>query len=274
MYVSIMGDSISTYEGIIPEGYAVFYDEPTRKKNGLDSVRDTWWMQVLQTLEADLLMNNSYSGSQVTGEDFPCASGLERTNALAGSISDAGTSRFGNAATAPAAFGNQGTKADSSAESTSGAAEAHRLIAPDLVLIYIGVNDFGFAVPCDRKYAESPDEPTFRDAYLTMVKRIQNNYPEARIVCATILTPRMVQDSSWSFDEKWSDHTPLSEFNARIRSAAAETNVFLADLANRAGDMRYDTLDGLHPNKEGHRQIASLWESELRRLGIARKPGI
>lgn len=268
MYVSIMGDSISTYEGIIPEGYAVFYDEPTRKKNGLDSVRDTWWMQVLQVLEADLLMNNSYSGSQVTGEDFPCASGLERTSALARSISNTDTSCFGNVETAPAAFGNRGTKADSSAESASDDRQADRLIAPDLVLIYIGVNDFGFAVPCDRKYAESPDEPTFYDAYLTMIRRIQNNYPEARIVCATILTPRMVQDPSWSFDGKWSDHTPLSEFNARIRSAAAETNVFLADLANRAGNMRYDTLDGLHPNKEGHRQMACLWMKELERLGI------
>lgn len=256
MYVSIMGDSISTYEGFIPEGYAVFYDESACARNGLESVHDTWWMQVLEALGADLLTNDSYSGSQVTGDEFPCASSPQRTGALAGIPS---TSKTAKAIESPAkaAIGNTEANAGS-------------LVSPDPVFIYIGVNDFGFAVPCDREYAASPDEPTFRDAYLTMVRRIQNNYPQARIVCGTLLTPRMAQDPAWSFDEKWRGFTPLSEFNARIRSAATEAGALVADLANRACGERYDTLDGLHPNREGHRQIARLWTEELERLGIGR----
>lgn len=250
MYVSIMGDSISTYEGFIPEGYALFYDAAAREKNDLESVRDTWWMQVLETIGGELLANNSYSGSQVTGEEFPCASGLERTGALANRI-------------APAAM-------PADAESTQVAAKQPAdPDEPDVILVYIGVNDFGFSVPCDRAYASTPETPTFRDAYFTMLRRMQNAYPGARIVCATILTPRMVTDPAWSFDEKWKDVTPLSEFNARIRAVTAEAGVLLADLDARANGVLYDTFDGLHPNKQGHAQMAQLWIGELKRLGIA-----
>lgn len=234
-----MGDSISTYEGFIPAGYELFYTDEKRTANGIESTDDTWWMQVLHAMGAQLLVNNSYSGSQVTGEEFPCASGIERTSALGKAAR--------NAAPAP-----------SSASS----------IAPDVILVYIGVNDFGFDVPCDREYAATPDEPTFRDAYAAMLHRMRENYPDARIVCGTILTPRMVSDPAWSFEEKWSDRTPLAEYNERIRQAARETGALVADLAAAAQGKRYDTHDGLHPNKHGHEQIARLWIKELQRLGM------
>lgn len=44
--VSILGDSISTYEGYNPAGYAAFYEKATREWNGLSSVYDTWWAKV------------------------------------------------------------------------------------------------------------------------------------------------------------------------------------------------------------------------------------
>lgn len=227
MNISIMGDSISTYEGFIPAGYELFYTDEKRMANGIESADDTWWMQVLHAMGAQLLVNNSYSGSQVTGEEFPCASGIERTSSL----------------------GRDGA-------------------SPDLILIYIGVNDFGFAVPCDRYYAESPDEPTFHDAYATMLRRMQANYPAARIVCGTVLTPCIAGDPAWSFNEKWHDRTPLAEYNERIRQAAQETGALVADLAGAAekSDLLYETHDGLHPNKRGHKQIAALWTAELERL--------
>ena len=227
MNVSIMGDSISTYEGFIPEGYDLYYTAEKRAVNGMDSVRDTWWSQVLDALDAKLLVNNAYSGSLVTGDEFPSASGMERTSALA---------RDG--------------------------------ITPDMILVYMGVNDFGFAIPCDRSYAESPDEPTFRDAYTTMLRRMQANYPAARIVCGTILKPRKTLDPAWSFDEKWAYLTPLDEFNERIRLAATECGVAVADLAAAAGGPCYEVEDDLHPNKRGHAQMSALWIAERRRLGI------
>lgn len=71
MIISIMGDSISTFESFNPDGYCVFYDEQMQYINGLTLVNDTWWAQVIQALHGELCVNNSYSGSKVSGEGFP-----------------------------------------------------------------------------------------------------------------------------------------------------------------------------------------------------------
>lgn len=81
MLVSVLGDSISTYEGYIPQNYKVYYDEDRQKTNGLTSVYDTWWAKVSQYLNAQLCVNNSFSGSKVSGE-FPGASSERRASAL------------------------------------------------------------------------------------------------------------------------------------------------------------------------------------------------
>ena len=60
--VSILGDSISTYKGYIPDGYAAFYPYPTAD---FGDVNQTWWMRVINNLGMQLLKNNSYSGSCV-----------------------------------------------------------------------------------------------------------------------------------------------------------------------------------------------------------------
>lgn len=60
---AIIGDSISTYQGYIPEGYSYFYPYPSAD---LFDVNQTWWMQVINRLGAGLFVNNSYSGSCVS----------------------------------------------------------------------------------------------------------------------------------------------------------------------------------------------------------------
>lgn len=52
MFVSILGDSISTYQGYQPPGYAVYYQDYYRYINELNSVYDTWWAKVNQYLRA------------------------------------------------------------------------------------------------------------------------------------------------------------------------------------------------------------------------------
>ena len=106
MLVSFLGDSISTYSGFNPEGYAVFYDAEMQKRNGLNSVYDTWWAKVNQELRAYLCVNNSYSGSRVSGTDFPAGCCSER-------IMHLHTPKY----------------------------------KPNLILIYLGFNDFGYGVP-------------------------------------------------------------------------------------------------------------------------------
>lgn len=68
--VTIFGDSYSTFEGYItPETNEPWYfrpDSPGKaKENDVDAVEQTWWWQVLKRLDAELVTNNSYSGSTI-----------------------------------------------------------------------------------------------------------------------------------------------------------------------------------------------------------------
>ena len=67
----IMGDSYSTFKGYIPEGYAPYY--PTNENSRIDNVCDTWWYILRERLAANLVLNDSWSGSTVcyTGRRTP-----------------------------------------------------------------------------------------------------------------------------------------------------------------------------------------------------------
>ena len=67
--ISVIGDSISTFDGInnnpainpTLEGHAVYYTEGRYDM----SPSDTWWQQTADALGAEILVNNSWSGSCV-----------------------------------------------------------------------------------------------------------------------------------------------------------------------------------------------------------------
>lgn len=59
---SIIGDSISTYQDIIPAGFSCFYPYPTAD---VSNYNRTWWMMTINRLGGTLFLNNSYSGSCV-----------------------------------------------------------------------------------------------------------------------------------------------------------------------------------------------------------------
>lgn len=80
--ISILGDSISTYEGYQPYEYSVYYRDDRLYENGLESVNDTWWMQVIAAMGGELDVNASFSGSTVAGRFFPAACSDERCSAL------------------------------------------------------------------------------------------------------------------------------------------------------------------------------------------------
>ena len=62
----IMGDSYSTFKGHIPEGYASWYPENMQcGETDVKTVADTWWYQVMQEADLELLLNNSWSGSPI-----------------------------------------------------------------------------------------------------------------------------------------------------------------------------------------------------------------
>lgn len=59
--LSILGDSISTFEGYVPSGNATYYPKAT-----VTAVTHTWWKKLIDALEMELDVNNSWSGSRVT----------------------------------------------------------------------------------------------------------------------------------------------------------------------------------------------------------------
>lgn len=79
--VLIIGDSYSTFEGYIPDGYECFYMEGGREDNDVISVCETWWHQVIDEMGASLVLNNSWSGSTV-GYTGYCGSDCSKTNSF------------------------------------------------------------------------------------------------------------------------------------------------------------------------------------------------
>ena len=61
---AVIGDSISTYLNYVPDGFATFYPYPTADVSDYNM---TWWMQVINKMGGTLFVNNSYSGSCVSG---------------------------------------------------------------------------------------------------------------------------------------------------------------------------------------------------------------
>lgn len=223
--VSIVGDSLSTFEGFNPSGYAVYYDAYMQQENGLSSVYDTWWAKVNQAMHAYLCVNNSYSGSKVTGENFPAASSVERISCLR------------------------------TAENS-----------PDIILVYIGFNDFGNGVSIRKnKFKINTDLSCFEDAYAIMIDRIKEQYPQAKVVCGTLMRTWIRNDETWIFPERFAGEI-FEDYNKAIRRIAKRKRVYLADLGSF--DIRYETLDGTHPTMEGHQTIANVWIKCLASLDL------
>ena len=73
--VFILGDSYSTFKGYIPEGHSIYYSENDASHTGVVKVEDTWWYPLMNELCANLVLNDSWSGSTVcnTGYGGDCS---------------------------------------------------------------------------------------------------------------------------------------------------------------------------------------------------------
>lgn len=231
--VSILGDSLSTYEGCNPEGFAVFYDREKQRANGLKSANDTWWAKVISAMGGTLCVNNSYSGSMVSGMGFPSGSSQERLT------------RLGTASAVPDVI---------------------------LVYLGFNDFGRGVQISPERsgllgKLHASRDLNTFEDAYLTMLKSITARYSSTQVVCGTLMRTKMRGKSGeeWNFPEHFA-RVGFGEYNEAIRKACRKRRVLLADLAKP--DVRYETLDGSHATAIGHQTMADAWIRSLRNLGL------
>lgn len=115
---SVYGDSISTFEGVTPDGWSIFYTGEQREATGVQTPADTWWMQVINHFGGELLANAAWSGCVCEGNVFPQGASERRIAAL---------ERDGK--------------------------------APDDILIYIGINDYGWGSAYAQICGGSPNAP-------------------------------------------------------------------------------------------------------------------
>lgn len=219
MKVSVYGDSISTFEGYNPKGYLVYYDENYQRQNRLTDVSQTWWHRVISFLGGELCVNNSYSGSRVSGEFFPSSTSMERIESLGD---------------------------------------------PDAVLVFLGLNDYGYSVSVrGRDKGNARDLNCFAPAYECMLSRLREAHPEARICCGTLMMSRMKEYDGWKFPTRYHGNR-FEEYNDAIRAACGAWGCTLIDAASRG--VRYQSLDGTHPDEVGHEEIAAAWIRCLKEL--------
>ncbi len=224
---SILGDSISTLRGYLPPFCKSFYmQHPAATCSGIAGPNDTWWAQVIHHFGGTLCVNNSFSGSFVSGSGFPSATHMLRYGEL---------------------HCNQGDYFYTLADSLSGRTLCRVQMDPDVILLYLGTNDWIFGVP-----ASGQNRSCFDFAYSLLLEKLQNKYPDAMIVCATL----------FQNDQAAPDAVcPIETYNQIIRHASAAYGCHLAELTTFRQEP--ETIDGIHPTYQGMKVLSELWIQSL-----------
>ena len=174
--ISILGDSISTFEGYIPkaDGKNLAHRPRYPQADLLSDVESTWWMKLINTFGARLGVNDSWAGSTVSNfreineKDFGPDAAM------------ASLTRIRN-------LGANG--------------------APDIILFFGGTNDAGKMIekgcfdPNHKLDLSAYKWESFADAYAEALLRLKYFYPKAQIFA---LSP--------SISGGYYDNSRLSEF--------------------------------------------------------------
>ena len=191
-YISFMGDSITTYSGWnnnTSYNSTIGSNAVWYTSDKLSSVNFTWWKTTIDKLDLKLCVNNSWSGSQVTT-----------------------------------------TQGENAAACMSRAKNLHndsRNIIPDIIVVYIGINDFnrGITLGSFDGVSDIYDSSTktytgdltkFAEAYATMVHKIVNTYKKADVYLCTLVNY----------------NTALTSWNAEIKKIANAFDCNVVDFYN------------------------------------------
>lgn len=218
--LSLLGDSISTFKGYVPAGNSVWY---TGSNNGVSSVNDTWWMKLIQALEMNLLVNNSWSGSRVTTTNGTASSGCDSRCEALGTSPDViivymGINDFNNGVAIGA---------------------------------YDGTGSFPTVTAA------------FREAYAVMLNKILVKYPRAEVwVCTLPCCERTGENAFPEVNrngvtlDAWNGaiRELAALFGVKVLDVA-KCGLTYQNLNLYMGD--YADGEGLHPNAAGHSLIAN-----------------
>ncbi|MBD5520928.1 MAG: hypothetical protein HDR03_06830 [Lachnospiraceae bacterium] len=230
--LSILGDSISTYEGWIPDEYAVFF--PLDGEVG--DVDETWWKMFMDDAGMQFCANSSSSGSTCVGDSlsidnpkFACSN--YRIDDL---------------------IGKGGTY-------------------PDVIIVYMGTNDCLTSIPIGEndgtQFVEEGVIETFSDAYTLILDKLESQYPMAQIYCCTL-----TQLGSWGSGNKPfvtfvnSDGLTSEDYSKQIETIASNRGLNVIDLCNcgiNEKNMPQYVTDGVHLNTEGMKLVRDSVESSI-----------
>lgn len=236
---SVYGDSISSFEGILPEGWRVFYEGEQLELTGVKTPADTWWGQVINHFGGEFLANAAWSGCVVEGTEFPVGASTERIAALEkdGRTPDDIIIHIGI---------NDYGWGSGDAQIAAATPSAPPKLAAEC--------------PYHGRVAGMAPEGTvenFGESYRRMLAQIHEKWPHARIWAST-LVPGRVAGAPRSTSPRYFRGVCIDEYNNAIRAAVRETSgSFLVDMASFGYD--YDAIDGTHPTAKGMLQMAALF---------------
>ena len=238
--ISILGDSISTFEGWIPvsDGHNLTHRKRYPQSDLLTDVKLTWWHKLITNLGAKLGINDSWAGSRVH-------------NSATSNSGDFGPDACMASITRITNLGANGT--------------------PDIILFYGGTNDVGGKVtPGEFDSTEnhttvdltSKTWSTFADAYKTAIMRLQYYYPDTKIIC---LLPM------WT--TSYYTVANMDKYGEIVKSICDYFGVPVIDLRACGINWRnkgYTLGDGIHPTAAGmdlmekyiRRQLFSFYEGD------------
>ncbi len=263
--LSVIGDSISTYEGVnnsktynplylstAEATFGTYYGDSSRSDYAeYDQVTraDTWWQQTCDTLGMNLLVNNAWSGSFVVKDPAK-----------------------GNSTEYPAAaYKNRAVNLHNGSTK------------PDIIAVYLGTNDVGNYSTVDVGSKADVDTASERNAlytsvnsyatpstsvgaYYIMLSRMIATYPDAEIYC---MLP------TFNLSEQASGRaTALKNFNAGVTYLTEHfqsigKKVYLVDLDQKCGMVNYDTVkdyyyaNDVHPDCAGMDMITTCLISDI-----------
>lgn len=148
--ISILGDSISTYSGYIPSGYATYYP-----RGDVNSVDKTWWQLLIHNNNMIMGQNVSYSGSTVQSDGTYSYLQDDRITAL-------------GVNGAPDIVIIEGSTNDGQIEDLTASGEIVNTL-PTLPLTNANQSIY--------------DTTTFVGAYQALIEKVMLAYPNAKICC-------------------------------------------------------------------------------------------
>lgn len=231
--VSIIGDSISTFQGTMPSGYAYYYP-----RGDVQSIDDMWWAKLCKILGMTYT-NTSWSGSEVAGAP-------KGTTAYAACsdkrITDIGRNGAPDIVICYISCNDWGNKDRA-----------------------VGEWNESSTIVDDSSFSTSDTIDNMADAYALMIKKIFISYPKAKVFCCTNIDDTN-RDRTAGYPANNRENVTTQKYNSVIRSIADNMGANVIDFHScglNYFNVAQFSVDGIHPLALGHTWMAEKAISEI-----------